>query len=119
MDRINNLNVCRQQEAIKANLDNAMSLSEVARLNDQLRLYATNGEEQRKVYAASSDEQSTVIASLSARVVELESILEKTANADETGIEILKQQIAEMEHGLETDAGASAARELRIAELLA
>eukprot|EP00972_Heterocapsa_arctica_P031855 4693722-Heterocapsa_arctica.AAC.1 len=80
-------------------------------------------EGQQKLYDSLKEEQQCVIVAQTARILELESILETSARADESGVEELKQRVAELTFGLETEeklyAASTAANELRTAELMA
>eukprot|EP00972_Heterocapsa_arctica_P105091 15484631-Heterocapsa_arctica.AAC.1 len=80
-------------------------------------------EAKQKEHDASMELQFSATVTAGARILELESILEVSARADESGIEELKQRVAELTFGLEarekSSAAAPAAYELQIARLLA
>eukprot|EP00972_Heterocapsa_arctica_P044868 6621161-Heterocapsa_arctica.AAC.1 len=80
-------------------------------------------EGKQNLYDSLKEEQQCVIVAQTARILKLESILEISARTDESGIEELKQRVAELTFALETEekfyAAASAANELRSAELIA
>eukprot|EP00972_Heterocapsa_arctica_P092044 13575463-Heterocapsa_arctica.AAC.1 len=115
-DQIMNLNVSHQ-------LENTLGLAEVARLTEQTSSHALMSEGRQKLFDSLREEQQCVIVAQTARVLELESVLENSARIDESGVEKLTQRIAELKFGLENEekyyTASSAAGELRIAELTA
>eukprot|EP00972_Heterocapsa_arctica_P110855 16324822-Heterocapsa_arctica.AAC.1 len=73
-----NGNAVHQQE-------NTLGLSEVDRLSEQIRNHAIISEGQQKLFDSLREEQQCVIVAQTARIHELESILEQSARADESG----------------------------------
>eukprot|EP00972_Heterocapsa_arctica_P076351 11263078-Heterocapsa_arctica.AAC.1 len=63
----------------------------------------------QKLHGSLIDEQQSVITAQTARILELESILEVSARADESGIEELKQRVAELTFGFEAGEKSSVA----------
>eukprot|EP00972_Heterocapsa_arctica_P055770 8226303-Heterocapsa_arctica.AAC.1 len=103
--------------------ENGIGRAELARLTEQIKNHALMSEGKHKLHASLIDEQQSVITAQTAWTLELESMLEVSAHADESGVEELKQHVAELTFGLETGGkyyvAASAANELRAAEFMA
>eukprot|EP00972_Heterocapsa_arctica_P013716 2023052-Heterocapsa_arctica.AAC.1 len=63
-------------------LENRSGLAELARLTDQIKSHALMSEGKQKLHDSLIDEQQSVITAQTARILELESILEVSARAD-------------------------------------
>eukprot|EP00972_Heterocapsa_arctica_P060205 8879714-Heterocapsa_arctica.AAC.1 len=104
-------------------LENRSGHAELAPLNESIQSHALMSEAKQKEHDTSMESQLSATVTAGARILELESILETSARADDSGIEELKQRIAASTFGLEarekSSAAASAACELQIARLLA
>eukprot|EP00972_Heterocapsa_arctica_P019254 2841384-Heterocapsa_arctica.AAC.1 len=77
-------------------LENRSGLAELARLTEQIKSHALMSEGKQKLHDYLIDVQQYAITTQTARILELESIIEVPARADESGIEELKQRVAEL-----------------------
>eukprot|EP00972_Heterocapsa_arctica_P116283 16452343-Heterocapsa_arctica.AAC.1 len=116
--KITDINVLRGREGQRAIYYIYSGRAETARITELLNSAVAEGNTEIEQFTTIVNEQKRFIAARGERVAELEAIPEASAASDESGVEALKQQVGELQHGLVTGAQSSSALEPRITVLM-